>query len=151
MSGDEGSVGDEDDRVEESGADGGEGPGGETIEITVPPNLLGAWEHRAESAKLTLSEYVVRMAEAGRMSVQMQPENVADETGAGLSVDQLADEVVDHLRREDAVSWDDLVGTIARGLEEDVEAALEGLQEDDVVRYSGLDGGYRLVDDERTR
>jgi hypothetical protein len=120
--------------------------GGETIEVEVPANLLRAWEHQASKAKLSVSEYVVRMTEAGRMSVQMQPASGGD--AAAMSVEQLTDEVVEQLRHEEAVSWDQLVDAISKNLEEQLEDALDRLQEDDVVRYSGLKGGYRLVEED---
>jgi hypothetical protein len=121
---------------------------GEPVEIRVPPNLLAAWEHRAETAKLSLSEYVVRMAEAGRMSVQMDPSAVGGDAGTAMTVEQLTDDVVERLRHEDAVSWEQLLESISSNLEGNLEEALERLQEDDVVRYSGLEGGYKLVEDD---
>lgn len=122
---------------------------GEAIEIRVPPNLLAAWEQRARKAKLSVSEYVVRMAEAGRMSVQMEPAGVGGDPGTTMSVEQLTDDVVERLRHEDAVSWEQLLEAISSNLEENLEEALERLQADDVVRYSGLEGGYELVEEER--
>ena len=139
---------------QQSGTERDDGPDdppesdGESVEITVPPNLLAAWEHRARKAKLSVSEYVVRMAEAGRMSVQMEPSGVGDDAGTTMSVEQLTDDVVERLRHEDAVSWEQLLETISSNLEGNLEEALERLQEDDVVRYSGLEGGYKLVEDD---
>jgi hypothetical protein len=130
----------------ESGSSDRATSGGETIEVEVPANLLRAWEHQASKAKLSVSEYVVRMTEAGRMSVQMQPASGGD--AAAMSVEQLTDEVVEQLRHEEAVSWDQLVDAISKNLEEQLEDALERLQADDVVRYSGLKGGYRLVEED---
>lgn len=130
------------------GSDDGASGGldGETIEVTVPPDLLRAWNRRADTANLALSEYVVRMTEAGRMSARMQPARA--EERAAMSVDQLAEEVVEELRHQEAVSWEQLVDAISRNLERRLEEVLEGLQEDDVVRYSGLKGGYQLVDED---
>jgi hypothetical protein len=147
----------DDDADQADDAEGGEdhprgsgrngGASGEVLELSVPQNLLRAWEHQAEQAKLSVSEYVVRMTEAGRMSVQMQPAG-GDESGAAMSVEQLTDEIVDELRHENAVAWEQLVDAISRNLEERMEEALGRLQEDDVVRYSGLEGGYHLVEED---
>jgi hypothetical protein len=123
--------------------DDGAGP---TLEIEVPANLQRVWEHQAKQAKLSVSEYVVRMTEAGRMSVQMQPAGGGD--AAAMSVEQLTEEVVEQLRHEEAVAWEELLDAISKNLEEQLEEALERLQEDGVVRYSGLQGGYRLVEED---
>jgi hypothetical protein len=133
-------------RDAEAGESDSGGTGGETIDVEVPANLLRAWEHQADKAKLSVSEYVVRMTEAGRMSVQMQPATGGE--AAAMSVEQLTDEVVEQLRHEEAVPWDQLVDAISKNLEEQLEEALARLQEDDVVRYSGLKGGYRLVEED---
>lgn len=125
-----------------------EGTNEEVLEVAVPPNLRSAWQHQAEQATLSLSEYVVRMTEAGRMSVQMQPALGGGDAGAAMSADQLREEVVEELRHEEAVDWEGLVDAISRNLEERLEEVLEDLQEDDVVRYSGLRGGYHLVEED---
>lgn len=113
-----------------------------TVEIAVEPNQKAVWQNQAEQAKLSLSEYVVTMVETGRMSVRMEPSN------QGPGTEELEDRVRAVLREDQYLSWDELVETLSREFEENVEGALQKLQADDEVRYSGLHDGYTLVGDE---
>jgi hypothetical protein len=45
------------------------------------------------------------------------------------------------------LGWDELSTRVVSSLEEPLEKALERLQKDNVVRYSGQHGGYCLVKD----
>jgi hypothetical protein len=97
-------------------------------------------------AKLELDEFVERMVEAGRMSVNVQP--TVDDGSPAMTEEHVADEIRSQLRREEYRSWDDLVEAITGELEHHVEDALAEMQADGEVRYSGLNGGYRLVEED---
>lgn len=121
-------------------------PNRETVELNVRPGLLATWRKQARMAKLDLDEFVERMVEAGRMSVNVQPTDVG--SSAAMTTDDIAEEVRDQLRTEEYCSWEELLDAVSGKLEENLERALSDLQEEGVVRYSGLHGGYVLVEEE---
>jgi ribosomal protein L17 len=47
---------------------------------------------------------------------------------------------------EEYLSWDELVEALTGDIESRLEDALQDLQSDDDVRYSGRHGGYARVD-----
>lgn len=122
-------------------------PDRETVELAVRSHLLSAWQRQADQAKLSLSAYLVHMVEAGRMSVTMQPA-VTEDTQSTMTAEEVADHIREELEHDEYVSWDELVETFVDDLERTVEDALSDLQDDGVVRYSGLHGGYQLTDRE---
>jgi len=129
------------------------GPDREQLTLTVRSGLLDTWERQAEMAKLDIDEFVERMVEAGRMSVNVQPTvedgpSAVDDGSPAMTEEHVADEIRSQLRHEEYRSWDDLVEAIAGELERHVEDALAEMQADGEVRYSGLHGGYRLVEED---
>ncbi|WP_121821172.1 DUF5805 domain-containing protein [Halostella salina] len=121
------------------------GPDREQVTLTVRSGLLETWERQAEMAKLDLDEFVERMVEAGRMSVNVQPDT---DSSPAMTEEHVTDEIRSQLRREEYRSWDDLVEAITGELERHVEDALAEMQADGEVRYSGLHGGYQLVEED---
>lgn len=124
------------------------------VKTYVPRYQKEIWAEHADELDMSQSEFVRTMVQAGRSDFDVDvafdessegPDD-ADAEAAESSGD-LESRVTRALRREGSLGWDTLVETLTADLEDDLEAALENLQESNVVRYSGRDGGYVIVDE----
>lgn len=61
----------------------------------------------------------------------------------------MKDRILDVLRTEGVADWERLLSGVTDDMEQRLEEALDELQSEDAIRYSGRDGGYTVVDDER--
>lgn len=152
---DDGRDDDDDDIENEDIEDAGAGESDEgsddmvTVEAEISPVQREVWKRQADNAKLTLSEYIRRMVEAGRMSVQMElAEKMEAEqeraTTSSTDEDELREQIIFLLERENVLSWDELVEKLSRNFEESVGKVVEALQDEGRVRHSGFRGGYVL-------
>jgi len=124
------------------------------VKTYVPRYQKEIWAGHADELDMSQSEFVRTMVQAGRSDFDV---DVALDESGEAAVDSSADTgepsgdlerlVTRALRREGSLGWDTLVETLTADLEDDLEAALENLQESNVVRYSGRDGGYVIVDE----
>ncbi|WP_430505843.1 DUF5805 domain-containing protein [Haloparvum sp. PAK95] len=124
------------------------------VKTYVPRYQKEIWAEHADELDMSQSEFVRTMVQAGRsdfdvdVSIDEPSEDVDDaDTETAESSGDLEGRVTKALRREGSLGWDTLVETLTADLEDDLEAALENLQESNVVRYSGRDGGYVIVDE----
>jgi len=114
----------------------------------VPEYQKAEWERHAEKLDMTQSEYLRVMVQAGRKGFLEETRSSSAEETDPRS-EGLEDRIVDVLRSEEVCSWDRLVEALTEDLEDRVEEALEELQRENLVTYSGRDGGYTLLDDGR--
>lgn len=124
------------------------------VKTYVPRYQKEIWADHADELDMSQSEFVRTMVQAGRSDFDVNVDSDGSTAVSEDSSDQAAgsgsnleDRVTDALRREGSLGWDTLVETLTADLEDDLEAALETLQESNVVRYSGRDGGYVIVDE----
>ncbi|MGZ0746057.1 DUF5805 domain-containing protein [Haloparvum sp. AD34] len=124
------------------------------VKTYVPRYQKEIWAEHADELDMSQSEFVRTMVQAGRsdfdvdVAIDEPSEEVDDaDTETAESSGDLESRVTNALRREGSLGWDTLVETLTADLEDDLEAALENLQESNVVRYSGRDGGYVIVDE----
>ncbi|MFB6235283.1 MAG: DUF5805 domain-containing protein [Halopenitus sp.] len=124
------------------------------VKTYVPRYQKEIWADHADELDMSQSEFVRTMVQAGRSDFDVDvaldtSSEGADDSNADSaeSSGDLESRVTKALRREGSLGWDTLVETLTADLENDLEAALENLQESNVVRYSGRDGGYVIVDE----
>ena len=68
----------------------------------------------------------------------------AEESSLGELTPELREAVLDALD-DGPYSWDELVERMTDDIEAQLDAALDGLQESNQVRYSGRKGGYTRI------
>ena len=123
--------------------------GRSTVMTYVPAYQKAEWKAHAEALGMSQAEYVRTMVQAGRKGFELDSQSPdpegssppSDPGGSGLET-----RVLDALDSGDPLSWDELVDALSSNFEDRLEETLESLQDDNRVRYSGREGGYRLVD-----
>jgi N12 class adenine-specific DNA methylase len=115
------------------------------VSTYVPPEQKREWKDHAERLDMTQSEFVRTMVQAGLrdFTISREEPQTSDATPGGTG---LEDAIIDTLRTEGHLGWDELVSALTDTVEDDIERVLEELQNENRVRYSGRDGGYSLTD-----
>ena len=120
-------------------------PDTETVVVRtyVPAYQKEAWESHADDLDMSQSEFVRSMVQAGRNGFEspseQPPSPDATPGGSGLETQVL------ELLRSETYSWNELLEAVSDDIETQLEDALDSLQSQDQVRYSGRDGGYIYV------
>jgi hypothetical protein len=70
----------------------------------------------------------------------------AEDSGSNPGGQDLEEHVLDVLGSEGALAWDDLLETLTEDIEDRLDEALDELQSDNRVKYSGREGGYTLAE-----
>jgi len=142
------------------------------VKTYVPAYQKERWQRQAERLEMSQSEFVRTMVQAGRRgftgfeddgdSASESPEEsthdetsdsssasgTADTTPAAGPEDRIDDHVIDRLSADQYRSWERLRDGLATELVDDrLEDALQRLQRENRVQYSGRHGGYTLVAD----
>ena len=119
-----------------------------SVRTYVPAYQREAWDQEAESMDMSRAEYVRTMVQRGRRERLLDEEPPEDGSGdATPGGEPLEDRVLAVLREGGYVGWEELLAGVTDDIEARVEAALDGLQKADRVRYSGRHGGYTVVED----
>jgi len=71
-------------------------------------------------------------------------ETGSSQTGSNGDGDALTDRVLEVLQREGVLSWDELLEAVTDDIEQQLDEAVQELQDDNAIRYSGRDGGYTV-------
>jgi hypothetical protein len=132
------------------------------VKTYVPAYQKAAWVEHADALDMSQSEFVRTMVQAGRreFAVDPFPEAVDPRTASangstessdgGISTPGEDDDPFENrvyaLLREETLSWDDLLEAVTDDVEGRLEDALQSLQADNRVAYSGRNGGYEAVD-----
>lgn len=126
----------------------------EHVQTYVPAYQKDEWVEHADRLDMSLSEFVRTMVQAGRSDLSPEPRgesSAADSEPAGdPSSDSeprgrgLEDRVEAILSDGEFYDWDELVAALTDDVEDRLEEALQELQSQDRVRYSGRNGGYAL-------
>lgn len=110
----------------------------------VPEEQRTIWEDHADELGLSLSRYVRYMVQSGRRGfLSDNPDTPASHSQS--TTQPLEDQVLEILSESEYLDWEDLVGALTGNFEEELENTLDYLQNDNVIRYSGRNGGYKLV------
>jgi hypothetical protein len=126
------------------------------VKTYVPAYQKAAWVEHAEALDMSQSEFVRTMVQAGRrdFAVDAFPaDGDGDDTGGDGSAESSSsddtnpfeDRVYDMLQDE-TLSWEELLDAVTDDVEGRLEDALQSLQGDNRVVYSGRNGGYEAVD-----
>ncbi|SFS06678.1 hypothetical protein SAMN05216559_3078 [Halomicrobium zhouii] len=136
-------------------SDGDVDTGRAHVQTYVPEYQKAEWASEAEALNMSLSEFVRSMVQAGRSDISVDtdvaaiesadepaatPSSTPEPRGSGVE-----DRVVDILESDEFYDWDELVAALTDDVEERLEDALQELQADGEVQYSGRNGGYTLV------
>jgi len=66
------------------------------------------------------------------------------QTGTDDDSDDLTDSVLEVLDRNGVLSWDELVEAVTDDIERQLDDAVQELQDENAIRYSGHEGGYTV-------
>ncbi|ELZ24213.1 hypothetical protein C475_13227 [Halosimplex carlsbadense 2-9-1] len=129
------------------------------VRTYVPAYQREEWDEHADELGMSRSEFVRTMVQAGRRGFDgdeagnagpagTETPSETDSEGASSSADSggsdLEDRVVEALRSGDYLSWDELLEAVTDDIEAGLEDALQTLQSDGRVAYSGRNGGYTI-------
>ncbi|WP_460918723.1 DUF5805 domain-containing protein [Salinarchaeum chitinilyticum] len=124
-----------------------------SVRTYVPVYQKEAWAEHAEELEMSLSEYVRSMVQAGKRGfegIEHSPsEPSIEEPGSGDATpggEGLESTVLEALA-DGPLEFDELVEVVADDFRRDVDAALDRLEERELVEHDRLDGGYRVTDD----
>jgi len=125
-----------------------------TVRTYIPAYQKEQWQAHAEELDMSQSEFVRTMVQAGRSGfeppeAESSGEDATDDGAveprspdATPGGDGLKDRVQEILADGDYYEWDDLLAELTDDIEERLEDALQELQSDNEVQYSGRHGGY---------
>ncbi len=117
------------------------------VKTYVPAFQKAEWQSHADDLDMSQSEFVRTMVQAGRKGFEPDPAGEtepgstdSDPGGNGLETRVL------ELLSTDTYSWDELLEAVSDDIESRLDEALEELQANNRIRYSGRHGGYTVVD-----
>lgn len=131
-----------------------------SVKTYIPVYQREEWERHAEKLDMSRSEFIRTMVQAGRQSFEgtaVAPSRSATDDSQSstegtstpeLSTDgELDERVLEILSTTGPHSWEELLETLTDDVEERLDAALQRLQAENAVQYSGREGGYTLLED----
>ena len=120
-----------------------------SVKTYVPADQKEAWQAHADELGMSQSEFVRTMVQAGRRGFSTaEPSNPVQPSSEGS--DPGGDGLERQVKRvlaEDPHSWEELVDAVVGDFEDQLEDALDSLQDRNRVRYNGRNGGYTLTDE----
>ncbi|WP_135363286.1 DUF5805 domain-containing protein [Halosimplex halophilum] len=128
------------------------------VRTYVPAYQREEWDEHADALGMSRSEFVRTMVQAGRRGFgggdadsPGSPATDAPSEGteqasrdADSGGSDLEDRVVEALRSGDYLSWEELLEAVTDDIEAELEDALQRLQSEGRVTYSGRNGGYTI-------
>lgn len=132
-------------------ADGAADTSRAVVKTYVPAYQKEAWQEHAEELDMSQSEFVRSMVQAGRRGFLEPTDEETGQKSQQESTDEdtsgaLDERVQTVLSTAEHLSWDELVEALTDDIESRLEETLAELQDENVVRYSGRNGGYTLVE-----
>ena len=120
------------------------------VKTYVPRYQKQEWNDHADELEMSQSEFVRTMVQAGRREFEIPTITGPTEPDSNPTSNtaDLKDRILTALDREAVLDWDELIDELVADIEDDVDAALSALQDENRVRYSGRDGGYVRMDNE---
>ncbi|NGM70865.1 hypothetical protein G6M89_17970 [Natronolimnobius sp. AArcel1] len=122
------------------------------VKTYVPRYQKEVWQEHADDLEMSQSEFVRTMVQSGRSTFDVPSsggsETPPDEGGETDHSEGFGDRILEVLQREGVKNWDELVDALIDDVEDDLDAALQRLQDENLVRYSGRDGGYVVTENE---
>ncbi|OVE86329.1 DUF5805 domain-containing protein [Natronolimnobius baerhuensis] len=122
------------------------------VKTYVPRYQKEAWQDHADDLEMSQSEFVRTMVQSGRSTFEVPSsgdgETPPNEGGETDQSEGFGDRILEVLQREGVKNWDELVDALIDDVEDDLDAELQRLQDENLVRYSGRDGGYVVTENE---
>jgi hypothetical protein len=117
-----------------------------TVKTYVPSYQKSEWQDHADRLDMSQSEFVRTMVQAGRRGFDGGREEPGspDENPGGNALETRVLELLS----SDTYTWDELLEAVTDDVESRLDDALEQLQADNRIRYSGRHGGYTIVEDD---
>lgn len=123
-------------------------PNRTAVRTYIPEHQKEVWKEDADSMDMSLSEFVRSMAQAGRRGFDLSDgqgtDNVESTGGGNVSVEI---DVVESLRAEPYLTFEQLVAKAEDDFESAVADRLETLRDEGTIRRRIREGGYFVVDD----
>ncbi len=131
-----------------------------SVQTYVSDGQRDIWRDEADELDMSQAEYVRTMIQAGRRSFSLytpddglytNPKKPVEGSSRDVTPggNGLKTRVLDVLSEDTHAGWDELVAGVTDDIEERLETALDELQSENRIRYSGRHGGYTVVDDGR--
>lgn len=121
------------------------------VKTYVPAYQKRIWAEHADELDMSQSEFLSTMVQAGRRGFEPD-EGGSESEPAPATTDsstvELEERVVATLADAGPLAWDELVAALTDDIEERLEDALQDLQSENRVSYSGRSGGYTLEGDQ---
>lgn len=122
------------------------------VRTYVPSYQRDRWREEADDLDMSQSEFVRTMVQAGRRDFDLEDESKNTEDTPDPTVnpwgEPLERRIIALLRSEGHLNWEELVTRITDGIEQQIEDALDELQDENRVRYRPRIDGYVLVGDD---
>lgn len=117
-----------------------------TVQTYIPSYQKSEWQEHADELDMSQSEFVRTMVQAGRRGFEADREepNSPDATPGGNALETR----ILNLLSSDTYAWDELLEAVTDDVESRLDDALEQLQAENRIRYSGRHGGYTIVEDD---
>lgn len=120
------------------------------VRTYVPQYQKEEWADHADSLDMSQSEFVRTMVQAGRKELGLasnegtsEDSNRAQPDDSGSS--DMRDAIIEALEEGEPLDWDDLVNCVVGDIEGEIEAVLERLEDEKMVRYRPRKQGYVLT------
>jgi hypothetical protein len=131
-----------------------------SVQTYVTPTQRDRWQREADELDMSQAEYVRTMVQAGRRGFDLNTSGNDLNSGSSIPAetqtanatpgdDDLHRQVLEVLDTSEFADWDALLAGVTDDIEERLDEALDELQSEDRIRYSGRHGGYTVVDDGR--
>ena len=133
-----------------------------TVKTYVPSYQRDEWDAHADDLEMSRSEFVRSMVQAGRRGFggpadeeegtdsDVESETADDDRTETAKADTTGRpfeaKIIEALSTSDYLGWDELVEAVTSDIEADLETTLQELQAENVVVYSGPNGGYTIGD-----
>lgn len=120
------------------------------VQTYVPAYQKELWTNDAERMGVSQSEFIRMMVQAGRSELELSsshetevhPVEETEPTSAQNGGMALRERVLETLSSDNPQDWDELVDALTAEIETELDRTLEELQQENVIRYSGRQGGY---------
>lgn len=116
------------------------------VKTYVPAYQKRIWTEHAADLGMSQSEFLSTMVQAGRRG--FEPTSESGTSPANAATDGSSDlegRIETVLADSGPLSWDELVTELTDDIEERLDDALQDLQSENRVSYSGRSGGYTLT------
>jgi hypothetical protein len=123
------------------------------VKTYVPAYQKRIWIEHADDLGMSQSEFLSTMVQAGRRGfdpcgIDRSPEPTSDTATSSNGDADLKGRVEEILEGSGPLSWEEIVAALTDDIERRLEDALQELQSENRVSYSGRGGGYTLNGEE---